>query len=341
MMVRRIITLAMVLPTSAALGHHSVGAYFDTSQVIEIQGELTEVRWRNPHIGFTINVLSENGQKTNWEISGTSLSHLGRLGLTSDMFTLGEIVTFAGSPSRRPIPALQASNILMSDGEEIALNTSGRRHWLAGTEDQLRVTPADVAARDDGDSPNRSLFRVWSTPTRGIDRDSLQLSNYPLTAEALSAQSAWDPLTDNPSLNCVGKGMPSIMGPPYPMELIDRENVIVYRQEEFDSVRTIYMNPTTAPAPRLSNMGHSIGHWEGETLVVNTTLSTYPYFDGQGIPISTGAEYEERFTVSDDGKRLNYTILVTDPTIFTEPVLLDRFWLWVPGAQVERYDCQP
>jgi hypothetical protein len=339
-MIRRLLGFALLLPGSAVLGHHSVSAYFDTSQVIEVQGELTEVRWRNPHVGFTINARDDNDEVTTWEISGTSLSHLGRLGLTADMFTLGDIVTFAGAPSRRPIPALQATNMLMPDGGEIALNTTGRRHWLAGTEERLRVTPADVAARDDGESPDRSLFRTWSTPTRSIDRDAIWESSYPLTAAAHAAQSAWDPLTDNPVINCVGKGMPSIMNPPYPMELVDRGDVIVYRQEEFDSVRTIYMDPSATPAPEPSNMGHSVGRWEGETLVVNTTLSTWPYFDGQGIPISAAAEYEERFTVSDDGKRLNYTVLVTDPTTFTEPVLLDRFWLWVPGVRVELYDCR-
>jgi hypothetical protein len=335
----KLLGITALLPASTALAHHSVSAYFDTSQVIEVQGELTEVRWRNPHVGFTINVRNENGEETSWEISGTSLSHLGRLGLTADMFTLGEVVTFAGSPSRQSIPALQTSNVLMANGEEIALNTTGRRHWSAGTEELLWVTPADVAARDDGDTPDRSLFKVWSTPTRGSDRDAIWESSYPLTAEARAAQSAWDPLTDNPVINCVGKGMPSIMNPPYPMEFVDHGDVIVYRQEEFDSVRTIYMNPAETPAPEPSNIGHSVGRWEGETLVVNTSLSTWPYFDGQGIPISADAEYEERFTVSDDGKRLNYTVLVTDPTTFTEPVLLDRFWLWVPGVQVEPYDC--
>lgn len=340
-MARRLLGLAFLLTGSTALGHHSVSAYFDTSQIIEIQGELTDVRWRNPHVGFTINVRDENGQETSWEISGTSLSHLGRLALSADMFALGEIVTFAGAPSRRAIPALQASNMLMPDGEEIALNTTGRRHWSAGTEELLRVTPADVEARDDGDTPSRSLFRVWSTPTRGVDRNPIWESSYPLTAAAHAAQSAWDPLTDNPVINCVGKGMPSIMNPPYPMEFVDRGDVIEYHQEEFDSIRTIYMDPTTTPAPEPSNMGHSVGRWEGETLVVYTSLSTWPYFDGQGIPISAGAEYEERFTVSGDGKRLNYTVLVTDPTTFTEPVLLDRFWLWVPGVLVERYDCRP
>ncbi len=339
-MIRRLLGLALLLPGSAVLGHHSVSAYFDTSQVIEVQGELTEVRWRNPHVGFTINARDDNGEVTTWDISGTSLSHLGRLGLTADMFTLGEIVTFAGAPSRRPIPALQATNMLMPDGGEIALNTTGRRHWLAGTEERLRVTPADVEARDDGESPDRSLFRVWSTPTRSIDRDAIWESSYPLTAAARAAPTACYPVPPNHGINCVGKGLPSIMNPPYPMKLVDRGDVIVYRQEEFDSVRTIYMDPSATPAPEPSNMGHSVGRWEGETLVVNTTFSTWPYFDGQGIPISAAAEYEERFTVSDDGKRLNYTVLVTDPATFTEPVLLDRFWLWVPGVRVELYDCR-
>ena len=336
-----VVAVASILPLPAAWAHHSVSAYFDTSQVIEITGELSDVRWRNPHIGFSIDVRDENGEVTTWEISSTSLSHLGRLGLTADMFTLGETVTFAGAPSRRDIPALQASNMLTADGEEFALNTSGTRHWLPGVEEQLRVTVAGVEARDDGDTLDRSLFKVWSTPTRTSDRDPIWESSYPLTAQARAAQAAWDPLTDNPVINCVGKGMPAIMNPPYPMELIDHGDTIVYRQEEFDSVRTIHMNPTTTPPPESSNMGHSVGRWEGGTLVVETILSTWPYFDGQGIPISSGAGYEERFTVSEDGKRLKYTVLITDPTTFTEPVLLDRFWLWVPGVQVQPYDCTP
>ncbi len=338
-MMRPLISLVIVLPVSAALGHHSVEAYFDTSQVTEVQGELTEVRWRNPHVGFSIMVRDEDGRETEWEISSTSLSHLGRLGLTGDMFDLGETVTFAGAPSRRSIPALQASNMLKANGEEIVLNTSGRRHWLPGIEDQFRVTPDEVAARDDGDAPSRSLFRVWSTPTRPADRDGLGQSSYPLTSEARVAQSAWDPIEDNPVINCVGKGMPSIMGAPYPMDMEDRGDVIIFRQEEGDSVRTIYMDPSATPSPELSKMGHSVGRWEGETLVVDTVLSSWPYFDGRGIPISSNAVYEERFSVTDDGKRLDYTIQIIDPTTFTEPVLLDRFWLWVPGVQVEPYEC--
>jgi hypothetical protein len=124
------------------------------------------------------------------------------------------------------------------------------------------------------------------------------------------------------------------------MEIIDEGDVIVIRQEENDSMRTVYMNADTTPAnPIPSDMGHSVGHWEGETLVVKTTHVNWPYFDGLGVPQSEDAELDERFTVSADGNRLNYTILVTDEATFTEPVLMDRFWSWIPGTEVEPYNC--
>lgn len=103
--------LALLPPGPALLAHHSVSAYFDNSQVTEVQGELIEVKWRNPHIGFTIHVRDEDGRETSWKISASSVSHLGRLGLSADMFTPGETVTFVGWPSRRSIPALQAQNM--------------------------------------------------------------------------------------------------------------------------------------------------------------------------------------------------------------------------------------
>jgi hypothetical protein len=40
-------------------------------------------------------------------------------------------------------------------------------------------------------------------------------------------------------------------------------------------------------------------------------------------------------------KRLNYTLDTTDPQTFTEPVRLDRFWVWLPGQQVQPYNCTP
>ena len=66
-----VLCLTCLLPASAAFGHHSVAAYFDMSRVIKVQGKLTEVKWRNPHFGFTLNVRNEAGEEAAWDVSGT------------------------------------------------------------------------------------------------------------------------------------------------------------------------------------------------------------------------------------------------------------------------------
>ena len=48
----------------------------------------------------------------------------------------------------------------------------------------------------------------------------------------------------------------------------------------------------------------------------------------------------ERFTLSEDGSRLDYSLTVTDPANFTEPVTLTKFWVWYPEMTVEPFQCQ-
>ena len=59
------------------------------------------------------------------------------------------------------------------------------------------------------------------------------------------------------------------------------------------------------------------------------------------LPQSEALELYEVFSLSDDGSRLNYHLTATDPTTFTEPVELDKAWMWRPGEVVKPYDCTP
>ena len=52
-------------------------------------------------------------------------------------------------------------------------------------------------------------------------------------------------------------------------------------------------------------------------------------------------EIDERFTPTEDGSRLDYAMTVTDPSTFTEPVRLEKYWLWFPQVTVEPYECLP
>jgi len=51
------------------------------------------------------------------------------------------------------------------------------------------------------------------------------------------------------------------------------------------------------------------------------------------------AQFVERFTLAEDGSRLDYRLTVTDPNTFTEAVELEKYWLYIPGITVEPYEC--
>ena len=82
-----------------------------------------------------------------------------------------------------------------------------------------------------------------------------------------------------------------------------------------------------------------MGHWEDDTLVVTTTHINWPWFDQRGIPQTENVHIVERFTPTPDGQLLDYAATVTDSAIFTESVVLERYWIWVPGESVEPYNC--
>ena len=73
--------------------------------------------------------------------------------------------------------------------------------------------------------------------------------------------------------------------------------------------------------------------------MVDTTHVTWPWFDQTGVPQTEAVEFHERFSLSDNGLRLNYSVTAADPATFTEPVVLTRDWIWLPGETVQPYEC--
>ena len=329
-----------LLNLSVATGHHSANVYFEVDTIIEVRGVISDVKWRNPHIGFTLTSRDASGEEVSWLVESNSVSTLRQMDITPEHLEVGALVTVAGWPAKQEANRMSGNNVLFPDGRELVLRGSGAQYFSEGTDDRLTV--ADLARVDVGDVSNMGIFRAWSTIAGDPDQDRMWAQSYPLTDAAVAAQANWDPIADNPAIRCEPKGIPGIIDPPYPMEFVDQGDTILIRQEEFDTVRTVYMNPDATPEnPRPSLLGHSVGHWDGDTLVVGSTLVSWPYFDNRGIPQSLQAKHVERYTVSEDGRRLNLAMETTDPETFTEPVTLDRFWLWRPGNEIKPYNCTP
>jgi hypothetical protein len=338
---RSLIGAALVLGGSTlALAHHSARLQYDMDQVIEIEGEITEVVWRNPHVRFTLQVIGGASRDASWAVESIPVTRLARVGVSRDLLQTGTRVRVAGYPARLGTPELYALNLLLADNQEILLDTPTAR-WS----DVTIGTGLDTTPGEPGADPSLGIFRVWSNDGSFLSTETRFLSegrtlNYPLTDAARAAQTEWDPLDPgNPFLTCAPKGMPLIMQQPNPIEFVDNGEEIILRIEEFDTVRRIALTaPSAVPLPRML-LGNSFGRWEGNTLVVTTNGISWPYFDQWGLRQSEAMETVERFTLDAAGSRLDYEMTVNDPWLFTEPVVLRKSWRWLPSDRVMPFDC--
>ena len=108
--------------------------------------------------------------------------------------------------------------------------------------------------------------------------------------------------------------------------------------EEFDRERFIHLNGSAAEAVP-SPMGHSAGRWDNGDLVVVTTHVNSGQMGRNGIPLSADVEILERFSLSQDQRRLGYEMTIIDAATFVEPVTMTSHWIWRPGETVKPYNC--
>jgi hypothetical protein len=138
--------------------------------------------------------------------------------------------------------------------------------------------------------------------------------------EAMRAAAARVPQPeDNSTANCLPPGMPGIMSQPYPMEFLLTPGKVTIVIEAYTEVRHIYTDGRPLPQdPDPNFFGTSIGHWEGDTLVVETVGFNEHVELARGVPHSDKMKITERFRLSDPDT-ISYETTVTDPETLTAP----------------------
>lgn len=172
----------------------------------------------------------------------------------------------------------------------------------------------------------------------------------PYTAEAQSILWHRISMTMNgtpvaePGVLCRPPGLMRDMNEGFPFEIVQGKDKIVLIQEEGHSVRIIWMNQKHPKQVEPSYVGHSVGHWEGDTLVVDTVgFNGKTWIDYAGSPSSTKLHVIERIRKVDLGgpyPDLQALITVDDPQYYTKPWTILKTYRWRPDQFVGEYNCE-
>lgn len=123
----------------------------------------------------------------------------------------------------------------------------------------------------------------------------------------------------DPAVRCYMPGIPRATYQPFPFQIVQTPEYILFAYEFASASRIVYMNRPDFEAPADAWMGHSRGRWDGETLVIDVT-SQVPetWFDRSGNYHSNSIRVEERYTAASE-QHLQYEATITDPEIFERP----------------------
>ncbi|HXU20459.1 MAG TPA: hypothetical protein VN788_07750 [Verrucomicrobiae bacterium] len=168
-------------------------------------------------------------------------------------------------------------------------------------------------------------------------RPALSLTpEYEAKSKALMANAQ----QDNQTANCLPPGMPGIMGQPYPMEFLLTPGQVTIIIEAYSETRHIYTDGRPLPDdPDPTFFGTSIGHWEGDTLVVQTVgFSTQTEIEPH-VPHSDKMSILEKFRLLDPNT-MSIETTVTDPEALAAPYVNKRILKRHRNWTIAEYICE-
>jgi hypothetical protein len=149
---------------------------------------------------------------------------------------------------------------------------------------------------------------------------------------------------DDPHVRCKPSGGPRMFHTPYGMEFLDlpeQKRIIIVGVGGPHTWRTIYMDGRAHPKdldPSFS--GHSVGHYEGDALVIDTVgFNEKFWLTREGIPLTAHLHLTERFTRT-DYDTLKYEATLDDPGAYSQPWTGGWLINWMPGEELYEYVCQ-
>lgn len=308
--------------TTTVLAHHSAAA-FNTDIEATIRGTVTEYSFRNPHVYMTLSVKKEDGSTVSTEVEAGAGSVLSPLGFTRDAIKVGDVVSVVGNPAKRePDKLFLGRELYREDGTYFPLNISSRSVY------------------NESNAVATSIAGTWFPPRTSFFGFLGGQQKWALTdaGKAAAQQSASLP---TPQKDCQPIGEPALLFYPVANVIEVFSDRVEMHIDWLDSERTIWLDGRAhPPASETFPHGHSIGHFEGTTLVVDSTnFAPNPIGFSTSLPSGTGKHLIERFTISEDGKGMVYSGTMEDPQYLSAPAQWSGTWQYRPEMQASNEKC--
>jgi hypothetical protein len=333
--IREMAALVVAMSIATAAGaHHSFAPYFDIKKPVSISGRITQFEARNPHSYLHIAAVDENGRTQEYVCESHGFTQLKRNGVTAQMLKTGTQVRVEGSQSRTDVHRCFFTDVYFPDGR--SLNVNGRTDV---------AQPTGLARSD--------IFGTWllaPMPNRSTSGPQPMIES--MTAAGKAAVAKYDPFKDDPVFRCDPVAVRRVWGAPgTPLSMTRETDRVILRYEWMDVQRVVYLNQREHPkGGSRTSLGHSIGHFEGDTLVVETgnysagVLNQYVEVAGQptrGLLHSAALTTVERLHLDATRQRLVVQITQKDPEFFTRDFDLVTFEYAPSDLKLEPFKCSP
>ena len=322
--------IAFVVLEYGATAHHGAVAIYNREAPVTIRGTITRYEWRNPHVYLYVEENTGSAEPPIWEIEGPPPAILRRFGWTDDTVGVGDMVTvdgFSGRAVDRRIALMQS--LTKADGT--VLNTQLLRMMTS-----LPRVDAAVAL-----TQATSIGGTWTTSLDMNLIGRFQLPTPPqvaLTEKGQLALANSGEAADAPAVNCVPMSAPMLMLTPDIKSIEVRPNVVMIRGEFDASERTVYLDVDSHDGAAESVQGHSIGRWDGGTLIIDTTQFA-PRRTGGGLPSGSRKHLVERLALTNDRSHLTYEFNLEDPEYLASPLSGAIQWAFRPDLDYQRLPC--
>jgi hypothetical protein len=217
----------------------------------------------------------------------------------------------------------------------------------------LNVNGSAGPSRAEVAEPEREdIFGTWLLAPANRSTSGPQPMMTALTAAGLEAVEAYDPFVDDPTFRCDPVAIRRVwFAPGTPLEITREDETVVLRFEWMDVERIVHLDRTTHPVDgERTSLGHSIGHFDGATLVVETAnysqgvLRQYVETPGEptrGMLHSDALRTTERIWYDPESNRLNVEIEHVDDVFFSRPFEVAAAEYRPSDLELQPFNCQP